>query len=673
MKGKWIWVQIIWLSLLWPAAAATDTLSISDFKGKLILSEHFQVFQAPVAYIDSTELWESVDHIQGLSRDTAYVIPFTLENPGKDTQEYFIKLPDHERGFLYTATDTQYCGSLSIASERSYAQLNDILHFKLPAGVHGFRLMYYNHSSRLLPLGEPSLLDAENFYRDQFRQEQRNRVGVALSIFFQGGIWVTMLYMFFMYFQNKREKLYLWYSLYMFAAMYYMLAKVAGDGPFYFLFEGDPRFRQVTNEPIQWLIYILYNLFVMHFLEVRKFSVRLYKVIQWVNGLYLAYFLFISNYLLFSFDKTLVDTLYLYTRPVVIGISVYLLVELYLNVRTKLTKYVISGSVFFMVFSIIAMLHSVWPSYFSWVPFYAINWMQIGIMAEILCFSLGIGRRIRMTNYQKAKMHQAYISQLVRNEEMVQEYNRELEAEVERQTKEVKQTMQALEEQKQQKIEAEYQKQLMHSEMQSLRLQMNPHFIFNSLNSIRYYILKEDSEKASDYITIFSKLLRMILQNSKQATVKLSAELKALKLYLEFEKQRFESRFEYSIEVSEEVESDHIEIQPLIIQPFVENSIWHGLLHKDGVGQLKIALYKSSEDELTIEIEDNGIGRERSKEMRKDSSHRHKSFGMQITRDRLRLMGKIKDLNSGFEIKDLVDPEGQPLGTRVIIKIKLHD
>jgi len=668
VKGKTIRGEIFVLLLLcFPIFGFTNTIPC-DFGRSYSLVENEQVYQFEVEELNEPSKWSPLKGAQPSLQNKGYAITFKAPSCAQGGI-LFLKLPRNEFILLAQGKDTLKAGTLTPVSERAFEKRPDI--FEIPESWRGKKLslILYNSSSLPTSLDDVVLLSAREFYRQLAETRAENKLGTTISIFFQGAIWMMMLYMLVLYFQNNRDKLYLYYGLYMFMAMYYMLLKISSDGPFYFMYGEGPHMRQLTNEPVQWLIYIFYHLFVLYFLEVKKFNPRLYRLVKGINAVYVAYFLFICYYLLFTFDSATVNQLYVITRPIVLAIGVFLIIKLYLSVRTKLTKYIVIGSSIFMLMSAIAMYNSLYPSHFQWTSLHPINWMQIGIMLELLCFSLGLGHRIRMSNYEKSRMHQAYVDQLVRNEEIVQEHNRELEEEVRKQTDEVKRTTKALEEEKQRKIEADYQRQLMNSEMQSLRLQMNPHFIFNSLNSIRYYILKDDTEKASEYITIFSKLLRMILQNSKQQTVMLTEELKALKLYLDFESQRFENKFSYELKIADNVELESTRIQPLIIQPFVENSIWHGLLHKDGVGHLKIELRKQGDGELVIVVEDDGIGREKAKELSR-GKHKHKSLGMQITRDRLKLMQQIKDMHSGFEIEDLVSPAGEPLGTRVTIKLK---
>lgn len=206
-------------------------------------------------------------------------------------------------------------------------------------------------------------------------------------------------------------------------------------------------------------------------------------------------------------------------------------------------------------------------------------------------------------------------------------------------------------------------------EMQALRAQMNPHFIFNCLNSINRYILKSDQATASLYLTRFAKLIRLILDNSNSHSVTLSNEMEALRLYIEMESIRFEKQFTYSIELEPGLQPDSIFVPPLIIQPYVENSIWHGLLHKEEAGHLNIQLSLSGEHILKCIIEDDGVGREKAKELKSKSASTKKSLGMKLTEDRLALLNKQAEIDSSVLIEDLVNENGEAAGTRVTIKM----
>jgi ligand-binding sensor domain-containing protein/putative methionine-R-sulfoxide reductase with GAF domain len=206
-------------------------------------------------------------------------------------------------------------------------------------------------------------------------------------------------------------------------------------------------------------------------------------------------------------------------------------------------------------------------------------------------------------------------------------------------------------------------------EMQALRAQMNPHFIFNCLNSINRYIVKSDQTTASLYLTKFAKLIRLILDNSNNKNVTLTNELEALKLYIEMEALRFDKKFSYEIKVEGNLGPDTIELPPLIIQPYVENAIWHGLLHKDNNGHLSIRLSMNGDSMLQCIIEDNGVGRDKAKELKSKTAISRKSLGMQLTENRLSLLNKHAELNASIEILDLMNGNNEAAGTRVILKI----
>jgi hypothetical protein len=222
----------------------------------------------------------------------------------------------------------------------------------------------------------------------------------------------------------------------------------------------------------------------------------------------------------------------------------------------------------------------------------------------------------------------------------------------------------------------EKQRKLLHKatqlEVQALRSQMNPHFIFNCLSSINRFILKNESEAASDYLTKFSRLIRMVLINSKQSFITLEDELEMLRLYLEMERLRFKHSFDYSISFKNEIDPGSLFIPPLLLQPFAENAIWHGLMNKDVNGQLLVSLSKEN-NFINCIIEDNGVGRAKAAELKSKSAEKKKSMGMQITKERLSLLNE-KDMEEAyFIVEDLVDHNGNALGTRIILKLRLDE
>jgi hypothetical protein len=206
---------------------------------------------------------------------------------------------------------------------------------------------------------------------------------------------------------------------------------------------------------------------------------------------------------------------------------------------------------------------------------------------------------------------------------------------------------------------------LIESQLTALKAQMNPHFLFNAVTSIQDLVLQNDKAGSYQYLSRFSDLLRRILETSDSFSISLQKEIEIIELYLSLEKLRFGNEFSYRLIISEELEPDIITIPSLIIQPFVENAIKHGLLHKKGEKHLSVELFK--DDKLTCIITDNGIGRERSAEIRNRQNAGHRSFATNATKKRFELLNQFG--NNSIEIIDLREDDAAA-GTRVIIRFE---
>ncbi len=219
--------------------------------------------------------------------------------------------------------------------------------------------------------------------------------------------------------------------------------------------------------------------------------------------------------------------------------------------------------------------------------------------------------------------------------------------------------------------QAEFKHQITQTEIKALRAQMNPHFIFNCLNSIQLFTVQNNTEKAFDYLTKFSRLIRLVLENSRSEKVTLANELETLRLYIELEAMRFRDKFKYQINVSDSIDQSYIEIPPLLLQPFVENAIWHGLMHKEEGGTVIVEVEQQSVSTLHVTITDNGVGREKAAEFKSKSATRNKSFGMKVTSERIELINQLYSTNTQVSIIDLKDEKGRATGTKVIIEIPI--
>ena len=215
-------------------------------------------------------------------------------------------------------------------------------------------------------------------------------------------------------------------------------------------------------------------------------------------------------------------------------------------------------------------------------------------------------------------------------------------------------------------VEMSLRQRMLETERSLLRTQMNPHFIFNALNSVQSFITSNNQLEAVRFLSKFAKLMRMILDHSMQQFVPLSDELASLALYIDLEKARFNNRFDYRIDVDDNVEDELVSVPPMLIQPFVENAILHGMMHKPEGGLITISITDNGNSTLTCQITDNGVGRKASAEIEKGEKA-HKSVGMQLTRERLQDLNRKTKSELSYTITDLEDANGNALGTQVTI------
>jgi tetratricopeptide (TPR) repeat protein len=205
----------------------------------------------------------------------------------------------------------------------------------------------------------------------------------------------------------------------------------------------------------------------------------------------------------------------------------------------------------------------------------------------------------------------------------------------------------------------------------NLRQQMNPHFIFNTLNSIQYYVFQNDKMASNTYLSKFALLMRKTLDNSHYTSIPIKEEVEALELYLELESLRFKEKFTWKITIDDEIDTLLYKIPTLLIQPFVENSICHGLMHKDnGKGKILIEMALEN-DHIRCTVDDNGIGRDKAMEIKNNKNKEHHSLGTSITESRLKLISSIYGKKMNILYTDKKDESGQPTGTQVVINIPI--
>jgi hypothetical protein len=223
---------------------------------------------------------------------------------------------------------------------------------------------------------------------------------------------------------------------------------------------------------------------------------------------------------------------------------------------------------------------------------------------------------------------------------------------------------------KKNKTEFSFKQKIAESQIQSLRAQMNPHFIFNCLNSIENFMMQNEKRKASDYLHKFALLIRTILESSRDELTTVSLDMEALQLYIDLEQMRFNNKFRYKENIDPQLLKGDYNVPSLLIQPYVENAIVHGIAHSDRT-DLQLTVSATLEnDYIKYVIEDNGIGRIQAADYNKLNKLHHKSIGLKITEDRIHLFNNHQNFNDYIKIIDLYNSDNNPNGTRVEVKIK---
>ncbi|MFZ6012035.1 MAG: histidine kinase [Bacteroidota bacterium] len=205
--------------------------------------------------------------------------------------------------------------------------------------------------------------------------------------------------------------------------------------------------------------------------------------------------------------------------------------------------------------------------------------------------------------------------------------------------------------------------------LKSLRSQMNPHFIFNALNSVNQFVAQNDERTTNRFLSEFSRLMRLVLENSQEDFIPLVKEQEIISLYLKLEHYRFRDKFDYEIKIDERINLESIEIPPMLLQPYIENAVWHGLRYKETKGHLTLSIGKNAQG-LQVEIVDDGIGRKRSAELKTENQKKHNSTGLKNIRERLNIINKVYHVHYDVQISDLDTVAGT--GTRVLIHLPVH-
>ncbi len=326
----------------------------------------------------------------------------------------------------------------------------------------------------------------------------------------------------------------------------------------------------------------------------------------------------------------------------------------------KLGFFIITGILIYNIFAYIALYKTLFQDVAEPLVYFF-----IGIILESLVFMFGLSYKIKLINDEKIHAQNIIIKEQNENQQLREQHRLELEKKLNEQAEELIKAQEKAEREKLNLLKIGFESELKDIHLASLQNQMNPHFIFNALNSIKVFLIENNKEKAVYYLNKFSKLIRKILESSRIESHLLEEELEIISLYLSIENIRFEEEIQYSIKKEPSVTISKIKVPPLILQPFVENAIWHGLMLSPKEKKIVIRVYNDN-GVIKLELKDNGIGREASQQLKQKKSFKKESFGLKLTGERLSFFNQKNKLNYKFEFIDLKDKEGNPTGTKVL-------
>ena len=426
----------------------------------------------------------------------------------------------------------------------------------------------------------------------------------------RGGLFIWFVYHILIFFQNK-SKLYLYYSLYLLSFSIYLLKDIVHGGATLF---------EYLNYSVQFLAFAAYVSFARDLLDSRTHLLKWDKFFEISARVFLLLgMMFVVIQFLFGYQFQI--KAFTFIAPFLTLFAILTFYIIITKIKNNSAIYFVIGSSVYAILANITFLeHFIGKEPFIKIGIEPKLFVYIGLILQALIFSVIIGAIIKRIEDTSKNAEVRLAIKLKEMEEL---------------------------------------------KMTALQSQMNPHFLFNSLNSINNFVIKSDVEKASDYITKFSKLIRVILNSSSSPTSTLSDELEILALYVKLEQMRVNGGFNYIVNVDNTLSLDTIKVPPLFLQPFIENAIWHGIMKMEGEKIIELIIKKEKGNVLCI-IQDNGIGINKAKEL-SHMSQKRKFFGAEATENRIRILYQNKDVH--ILTKDI--SSNTKTGTQVSIRFPL--
>lgn len=475
-----------------------------------------------------------------------------------------------------------------------------------------------------------------------------------------GAFLITALFHFTLYLQQK-DKVFLSYAVYLFLYTLFILVRIL-DSRLTSLWPLSYMTVYHADEILAKFTLVAYVNFMGGLFVTPDMKLHLagWRILRWATyGYCIVYLMLIAA----DDELQVFETMSFLSSIFLLGLGFFLILKVFKFYKNPFYQLIILGSLLLAFSTVSGVVYNI-VTESDKLNFTAYALMLTGGIPEIIFLSAALGYRLKTAYKERTEAQQELILQLQRNEQLARTLNEELEQMVRSRTDEIREKSLQLEHEKEKILIAEFDKQIAEAQLTALNAQMNPHFIFNCMNSIQKYILKNERTRALDFLQHFSDLMRCVLDNSTKPKVQLDDEIHMLEKYILLEQQRLDHKFDFAIEVASDLQTDFFEIPGMIIQPYIENAIWHGLMNKSGRGLLRVRFDKVNHA-IRCEIEDNGVGRAKASETGPQDQAKRKRYGMSISQRRLELLHKENQDIPDIRIEDLYDDHHQPAGTRV--------
>ena len=622
--------------------------------------------QAQVAWLESSEM---------MSYNQLITTSFTEELPALKAKTYYYVKIERSGSLNGLALllcdaffDVRYVGQDSVVSvDQAQWSKNahpTVIHF--PDSSNNEEYIYlrcYNYQYRTFPWFGFYWMSESYFHQEFHLVEDNYVIEQVIPNALSTGLMLTFIIFFSaLYLSGRTQKVYLYYVFYLIPLLVYLFFRSSYVAyellptwvihvPYLFVF---------TDFPIQVLFHVAYTAFTFIFLSAKENYPTYYKVGRVVIITGIIYFIALSvGMYMHPYGRSWANSFQL-ERLFISIFSIWANIYVIIHRKDRIALIVALGSLVFLL--------GAWGAFF-----YHMNVMRLGASLEVLFFSLGIGYKLKLERAEKDQVKTALIDQLRETEELQKRYNIELENEVRARSEELVEKAKQVEEAKKQKLKAQLENQVEEMKMIAIRSQMNPHFLFNALNSIRALIINDRSTDAYKYLTKFSKLIRKILENSDRNSISLEEELNVAELYVSLEQMRFDEDFSFQMQTDAEIDLSTVRVPPLLLQPFLENSIIHGLGPKErGEKWIKVIISPAKVGMIECRIVDNGVGRAAAGKFRPNDGN-HKPMAIELTSKRLLHIDPGLQVDNPISIVDLKDEADKPTGTEVKLLIPYQE